>query len=127
MGDFGELREKALHYQQGIVFQKVFQLEDSFDFEGMQAGMAEHTKLLQAVITQLREVGLFKDFLPLNVGPCTVCERCSMLDDEECRSPDAAIASIESYGIDVTTLLKGCGIPYNNGKNTMSCVSLILI
>ncbi|MGE4272350.1 MAG: DUF2284 domain-containing protein [Desulfitobacterium sp.] len=127
VGDFEELRQKALYYQEGILFQKVYQLEDSFDLEGMQEGTVEHTKILLTVITKLRETGLFKDFLPLNVGPCTACERCSILDDDECRSPDAAIASVESYGIDVTNLLKQCGIPYNNGKNTMSCVSLILI
>ncbi|HEY3424048.1 MAG TPA: DUF2284 domain-containing protein, partial [Negativicutes bacterium] len=52
--------------------------------------------------------------------------KCAYQDNEECRFPDKAFASVESYGIDVINLEKACGIPYYNGKNTVSYVGLIL-
>lgn len=36
------------------------------------------------------------------------------------------VGAVEAYGIDVMALTRSCGIPYNNGKNTVSYISLIL-
>ncbi|HBV88406.1 MAG TPA: metal-binding protein [Desulfosporosinus sp.] len=126
VGSIGELKEKALKFTQGLLFQTVYQLEDSYDFEGMQEGTEAHTKLLRKVLDSIKSTRVFKEFLPLNVGPCTYCGRCSFLDGEECRFPEEAVSSVEAYGIDVMALEKSCGMSYNNGKNTVSCVSLIL-
>lgn len=126
VGSIDDLKEQALQFKQGLLFQTVYQLEDSFDYEGMQEGIAKQTKLLRQVLEQIKESGIFKEFLPLNVGPCTFCGRCAFLDGEECRFPEEAVASVEAYGIDVMALEKSCGMSYNNGKNTISCVSLIL-
>ena len=35
VGEIDELREKIKRYDHALVYQKVFKLEDSFDFEGM--------------------------------------------------------------------------------------------
>lgn len=126
VGSIDTLKEKASTFKQGLLFQTVYQLEDSFDIEGMQEGTAEHTKILRKVVNNIRSTGVFKEFLPLNIGPCTYCGRCSFLDVQDCRFPEKAIASVEAYGIDVMALEKSCGMSYNNGKNTLSCVSLIL-
>lgn len=126
VGDFAELKEKALQYKQGILFQTVHQLEDSFDFEGMQEGMAEQSRILRTFLGWIGENNLITDFLSLGIGPCPVCSRCSILDGQECRLPEQAVASVEAYGIDVTSLVKHYGIPYNNGVNTVSYVSLVL-
>ena len=64
--------------------------------------------------------------LPLNAGCCRICGRCAYLDGEPCRKPDEAVASVEAYGIDVMQMEKDVGIPYYNGKNTISYVGLIL-
>jgi len=126
-----ELRDKVAQYSHGLLFQTVYQLKSSFDWRGMQQATIEHTKVFRKVLAELKSTGMknngdFTDLLPLNVGPCTYCGRCSFLDDEECRFPQEAVASVESYGIDVMALEKSCGMPYYNGKNTVSCVSLIL-
>lgn len=126
IGPIPELKEKVLKFKQGILFQTVYQLEDSFDFEGMQEGVLAHTKVLKEVLNHIKRNRLLDEFLPLNVGPCTYCGRCSFLDDQECRFPEEAISSVEAYGIDVMALEKSYGMSYNNGKNTISCVSLIL-
>jgi hypothetical protein len=33
---------------------------------------------------------------------------------------------VEANGIDVMALVKACGIPYNNGENTVFYVAMIL-
>lgn len=126
VGPFQELKEKALKYKEGILFQTICQLEDSYDFEGMEEGTQNHTKLLRKIIKKIEEESLFEDFLPLNVGPCSVCARCAIQKGEPCPFPTKAIASVEAYGIDVNAMVTSCGIPYNNGPNTVSYVSLIL-
>ena len=40
--------------------------------------------------------------------------------------PDKAIASVESYGINVNSLLLNCGLEYNNGINTVSYVGIVM-
>ncbi|MDP4159191.1 MAG: DUF2284 domain-containing protein [Bacillota bacterium] len=126
LGSIEELKEQALKFKQGLLFQTVYQLEDSFDYEGMQEGTENHTKILRKVLDNIKSTKILKEFLPLNVGPCTFCGKCTFLDGKECRFPDEAVSSVEAYGIDVMALEKSCGMSYNNGKNTISCISLIL-
>lgn len=126
VGSFNELKEKVLKFKQGLLIQSVYQLEDSFDFEGMQEGTENHTRILRKILDHIRNTGVLKEYRPLNVGPCTYCGRCAFLEGKECRFPEEAVSSVEASGIDVTALVKSCGIPYNNGKNTLSCVSLVL-
>ena len=127
VGSINELQEKILKFKQGLLFQTVYQLEDSFDWEGIQESSVVHTKLFRKILDTIKRTYRFRELLPLNVGPCTYCSKCAYLDSQECRFPEEAVASVEAAGIDVVALVKSYGIPYNNGKDTVSCVSLILI
>ncbi|WP_170932726.1 DUF2284 domain-containing protein [Desulfosporosinus sp. FKB] len=127
VGSIAELKEKVQTFKQGLLFQTVYQLEGSFDWEGMQEGTAEHTRIFRELLDNLRSTVASEKLLPLNVGPCTYCGRCAFLDNLECRFPEEAVSSVEASGIDVIALEKSYGIPYNNGENTISCVSLILV
>lgn len=127
VGSIAELKEKVQTFKQGLLFQTVYQLEGSFDWEGMQEGTAEHTRIFRELLDNLRSTFASEKLLPLNVGPCTYCGRCAFLDNLECRFPEEAVSSVEASGIDVIALEKSYGIPYNNGENTISCVSLILV
>jgi predicted metal-binding protein len=126
VGSITELKERALKFKQGLLFQTVYQLEDSFDWEGMIAAVEKHNQVFRTVLQDLKNRYKFKNLLPLNVGPCTFCSRCSFLDGQECRCPEEAVYSVEACGIDVIALEKSCEIPYYNGKDTVSTVSLIL-
>ena len=126
VGPFEELKAKALSYCRGLVFQTVYQLEDSFDFEGMEQAAKKHEQVFRNILAAIRSENGFQEVFGLNAGDCKVCSKCNYSDGEECRYPDKAVASVESYGIDVNTLVSGCGIPYNNGPNTVSYVGLFL-
>lgn|GEM_PF-4700637 len=68
----------------------------------------------------------FTDVLSLSAGPCVYCAKCAYLEGEKCNFLDKVVWSVEANGIDVMALVKDFGIPYNNGKNTVSYVALIM-
>jgi len=126
VGAINDLRERALGFKQGLFVQTVHSIEDSFDWEGMLEGKAKHTKIFRKILEGMETKYDFKEVLPMNVGGCTYCAKCAYIVGEECRFPDKAVSSVEANGIDVMALVKVLGIPYNNGKNTVSYVALIL-
>lgn len=126
IGDVQELRESVRRFRSGIVIQTVDQLEDSFDFEGMAAAKARHQSVFRRIRAAVRERQPALDLLALDVGCCHFCGTCTY-PGEPCRNPAEALASVEAYGINVNGLLTECGLKYNNGKDTVSYVGMILI
>ena len=126
VGAINVLRERALGFKQSLLLQTVHSIEDSFDWESMLEGKANHTKIFRKILECMENNYDFKEVLPLNAGQCTYCEECAYIVGEECQFPDKAVSSVEANGVDVMALVKTLGIPYNNGKNTVSYVALIL-
>ena len=124
-GKIPELIEKAKGFRRIIVFQKVFPLEDSFDFEGMMEGQKEFNRLLLCAYDLCEEN--LDNFLLLGAGGCGRCPRCGAKDNIPCRFPDKKIPSLESYGIQVSTLAAVCGMDYINGQNTVTYFGGVLI
>ena len=123
---FEEVKAKVLKYRGGVVFQTVYNLEDSFDFEGMVKAGEIHEKIFRSILEYIQSDISCANVLALNVGDCKVCKECTYPDGEECRFPDKAVASVEAYCIDVNALVTSCDIPYINGPNTVSFVGLFL-
>lgn len=119
VGEINTLIANAKSYDSALVYQTVHQLEDSFDFEGIQAGGARHKQITND-ITELVKHELGGSVLQLSAGGCTVCDTCSKLEDQPCRFPEKAIHSVSSYGIYVSKLARLCGLNYNNGENTVT-------
>lgn len=126
VGSFSELTGKVMEYEKGLLFQTIYQLEDSFDFEGMMLAKSIHEQVFRKIYDKMKSEYKMSEFLPLNAGACEICTQCSYLAGEKCRFPDKAVKSVEACGIDVTALVSSCGIPYNNGKDTVSYVGMIL-
>lgn len=126
VGPINDLMEKALGFKQGLLFQTVHPLASSLDWKGMLEGGVNHTRVFRKILECMENNYNFKEILPLNAGPCTYCAKCAYLVGEKCQFPDKAVSSVEASGIDVMALVKASGIPYNNGKNTVSFVALIL-
>lgn len=126
VGLIKDLKERALGFKQGILFQTVHPIASSLDWKGMLEGGVNHTKIFRQILERMENNYKFKEILPLNAGPCTYCAKCAYLVGEKCQFPDKAVSSVEANGIDVMALVKALGIPYNNGENTVSYVALIL-
>jgi len=123
VGEIENLVARAQGYETLYLFQTIGQLEDSYDFEGMMEASSVHKSITQAVADELP----IPDCLVLSAGGCNLCERCAVLDDAPCRIPDRALASLESYGINVSKTAALAGMKYVNGVNTVTYFSGIFI
>ena len=124
-GTLEEQKKKIICYREVFVFTTKHDLEDSFDYEGMNEGKEKHNRLTLEFRTMLG-----KDFPFYGAGSCPLCrdengkDQCAF--PEPCLFPDKKIGSIEAAGINVTELSKTAGVLYNNGPNTVTYFSMIL-
>lgn len=122
VGEVEDLIQKALQYREAALFQKIYTLEDSFDFEGMQEGR----KAFQELINKVRDRLNGTDTLLLGAGGCGICPSCAAADGAPCRYPDRAVASLEAYGIQVSDTAQKAGMRYINGQNTVTYFGAVL-
>src|SRR5450830_259473 len=50
VGPYEELKNQVLSFDQGLVIQTVYQLEDSFDFEGMMNAVNIHDEVFRRIL-----------------------------------------------------------------------------
>lgn len=124
VGDIYDLIQRAKQYKRTLVYETVAQLEDSFDYEGIRAGGLRHKQITNEITPLIRSF-TGKDLIQLSAGGCTVCERCSKMDEQPCRFPERALHSVFAYGIYVSKLAKICGLEYNNGENTVTMFGVV--
>ena len=121
-GSIEEQKKKILSYKEALVFTSKYNIEDSFDYEGMEKGRQQHTLLTLDVSNKL--LRKIDDILVYSAGQCPVCTKCMFPDS--CAFPKKRIGSIEAAGIDAAELSKVCNIAYNNGNNTVTFFSIIV-
>ena len=112
-------------YSYALVYQTVSDLEDSYDFEGMMEAGINHNKLMITLREKLNSEN-FPRVLHLGAGGCRMCEVCAKRTNEPCRYPDLAVASLETYGINVSKLAPAAGMKYINGKDTVTYFGALL-
>lgn len=118
VGDADALIAEAKKYSKALLFQTVNTLEDSYDFEGMEAAKVMHAAVADKINEDVKLQ--YADYLQLTVGSCEVCSKCSKLDDQPCRFPDKMVSSLEAYCMNVSTLAELCEMKYINGVNTVT-------
>ena len=124
-GDIHELMAELRTYSFALVYQTVSNLEDSFDFEGMMEAGARHNQLMVELRHRLDEESLPR-VLHLGAGGCRMCEVCGKRTGEPCRHPDLAVASLETYGVNVSKLATAAGMKYINGQDTVTYFGAVL-
>ena len=124
-GDIHDLMAELRTYSYALVYQTVSELEDSYDFEGMMEAGARHNQLMIKLRGQMAEVPLSR-VLHLGAGGCRMCEVCAKRTDELCRHPDLAVASLETYGVNVSKLAPAAGMKYINGQDTVTYFGAVL-
>lgn len=125
IGEINSLMEKIRQYPQGLIYQTISEIEDSFDIEGMLEAGKRHIRASHRIQEALLK-HLPQDYLHLSKGGCGLCKRCAKLDDLPCRFPEKAMASLEGYGIDVYQTSLNTNLKYSNGQNTVTYFGLIL-
>lgn len=119
VGNIDELIAEAKKFDGVVVYQTVRDLEDSYDFEGMMEAGRLHNELAERITDAFADREFTKT-LHLGAGGCRICEVCSKRQEEPCRYPDRAMASLETYGVDVSQLASAAGLKYINGQDTVT-------
>ena len=124
VGTAEEVIARAKGYENALIFQTISPLEDSYDFEGMQAAGEKHNELSERVFAGMRAEK--PGCLVLSAGGCAICPRCARKDDKPCRFPEKAVSSLEAYCMNVSRIAAKCGMKYINGQNTVTYFSAVL-
>ena len=124
-GDIHDLMAELRTYSYALVYQTVSELEDSYDFEGMMEAGARHNQLMVNIRSELAKEALSR-VLHLGAGGCRMCEVCGKRTGEPCRHPDLAVASLETYGVNVSKLAPTAGMKYINGQDTVTYFGAVL-
>ncbi len=121
IGNQYDLINQYKQYQKVFVFSKIANLEDPFDYEGMENGRKRVEKILRKLSQQINQDYRYKVLGP---GTCTICNECTY-PNAPCRFPELAVPSLEALGINVLDLAKSCNIKYYNGPNTVTYFAAI--
>lgn len=125
VGDIQLLIARLRAYANGLLYQTVTPIEDSFDIEGMlEAGQA-HTRLSQRIHQAVTPL-LSAPCLHLTCGGCRLCDECTRREGLPCRHPDEALPSLEGYGVDVYQTTRDTSLHYINGQNTVTYFGMVL-
>lgn len=123
VGSLEECRARTEQYDTMLLFSKKYDLEDSFDFEGMTAGLQNFKRAVDAFDEKLK--GILPAFLLLANEGCGRCKKCTY-PDAPCRFPQLLHPSLEGYGFVVNELAGRAGIRYNNGPDTVTYFGALL-
>ncbi len=123
VGTVEECRARVAKYGRMILFSRAYQLEDSFDLEGMMAGMQDFKDLTDRFQEKLDAIT--SDYRLLSNEGCGRCASCAY-PDAPCRFPKRLHHSLEGYGFIVSELAKEAHIRYSNGSNTVTYFGALL-
>lgn len=123
VGTLQECRARVEQYSHMLLFSKKYDLEDSFDFEGMREGLWDFKRTVDRFEQEIS--GLLQDYQLLSNEGCGRCEACTY-PDAPCRFPEKLHHSLEGYGFIVSDLAKEAGIHYINGANTVTYFGVLL-
>ena len=123
-GSIEEAAERAAQYSYGLLVQTIGNMDDDFDYDTIKATSDKHKKNFFELVRKLKE--RYSDVLPMGAGTCDICETCTY-PDAPCRFPDRSISSMEAYGLWVSKVCELSGVPYYNGKATITFTSCYLL
>ena len=124
IGEIDVLMAQLKGYSHGLLYQTIYDIEDTFDIEGMGEASRNHAQVSQRVNDAAKP--LLPGCLHLSCGGCNLCERCAKMDNQPCRIPDKALPPMEGYGIDVYNTVKPTELKYINGQNTVTFFGIVL-
>jgi len=123
VGTLEECKARCEQFDHMLLLSGKFELEDSFDYEGMMAGMQDFKKLTDQLDAAVH--GKLSRYQIMSNEGCGRCKKCTW-PDAPCRFPEKLHPSLESYGFLVNKLAEQAGMHYINGQNTVTYFGAIL-
>jgi len=123
IGEVEDLIAKVKSFKYAVIWQNIYSLEDSFDFEGMMDSQKKHNAMTLEIANHVYGKLGRENALVLGAGGCTTCPECAMQTAEPCRNSELALSSLEAYGINVSEIGNISNLKYINGQNTVTYFS----
>ena len=123
VGEVDDLINNLRKYNRAFIWQNIYPLEDSFDFEGMMDGGKHHQEMTLKIANEIYAKLGKDDVLILSAGGCSKCKSCGIKTSEPCRHPESALVSLEAYCINVSQIGEVSSLKYINGENTVTYFS----
>ena len=123
-GSLDEMRERVKGYTGGLLVQTVGDLEDSYDWEGIQETAKRQSGSFGRMWDELEKE--YASVLAMGTGGCIKCETCTY-PDNPCRFPERMAASMEACGLYVSKVCIDNGLAYNYGPNKMAFTACFLV
>ena len=123
IGEVNELIKTLKTYKKAVIWQNVYPLEDSFDFEGMMKAQQQHNAMTLEIALKVYAAIGRSSALVLAAGGCSLCKTCAVCTNSPCINPDKALSSLEAYGINVSKIGEISEMKYINGVNTVTFFS----
>ncbi len=123
IGSVESCRKRCLSYDRMLLVSGKYELEDSFDLDGMKGGLLSFKRTMDEFDDKFKYI--LTSYLILSNEGCVRCEKCAY-PESSCRFPDKLFHSIEGYGLIVSELAAQAGIAYINGKNTVTFFGAVL-
>ena len=122
IGSVEKCQQQMRQYKRGILLQTVGHMHKAVDSKCYRETEQRHMKNFYALAEAIRKA--YPDALCLGAGGCRICKQCAY--PEPCRFPDKAVSSMEGYGLFVTQVCRGVGIPYHHGDRTITYTACVL-
>jgi predicted metal-binding protein len=119
-----EMRDRVKGYETGILVQTVGELEDSLDWDGIQATGERHKENFKRMRAALDKKPL--SVLALGAGKCNICEECTY-PDSPCLFPEKMEVSMEASGLFVSKVCTDNNLAYNYGPERIAFTSCFLV
>lgn len=123
IGTIEACKARVDQYDKMLLFSRKYELEDSFDLEGMTDGMINFKETVDSFQQNLTDI--LSDYLLLSNEGCGRCSQCTY-PNAPCRFPHLLHHSLEGYGFMVSELAKSAAVRYNNGPNTVTFFGALL-
>ena len=124
-GTLDDMRGKTKAFATGgILVQTVGELEDSYDWDGIQAAAKSQSVSFEKIWNELEKD--YPNLLAMGVGGCSKCETCTY-PDAPCRFPDRMASSMEACGLFVSKVCTDNNLAYNYGPNKIAYTGCFLL
>lgn len=117
VGTVEECKRRIQHYEKMLVFTGKYDLEDSFDFEGMMESAKKFSDSCRVFDVAVKPY--LNNYIIFSNEGCDLCKECTY-PNAPCRFPDRVHGSLEGNGIFVSELAKLAQVNYHNGANTVT-------
>ena len=105
-----EMEARMRQYRNALVFQTKWDIDDWYDNAQIKRAKKAHNEAMLRVIERMKQRGY--QGLMGGASCCSLCERCTRLDDAPCPFPVLRYSCLSAYCVYVRKLADACGMEY---------------